>query len=78
VVASPSPHHHLSVVDEAKGDEAMTRLTMLADELTRERLPEAERHRLAASVESKGRLGQWILPRIGFSSGAHTSLEETA
>lgn len=45
----------------------MTPLMLLADELTRERLREAERYRLAASVKSQGRLHKWMLQRIGLS-----------
>jgi hypothetical protein len=44
------------VTDEAEGDEAMTLLILLAEELTRDRLREAERHRLAAKVNSRDRI----------------------
>jgi hypothetical protein len=57
------------VIDEAKGDEAMTILSLLAEEKTREWLREAERYRLAASVKSKRRLRRSILQRIGLVSG---------
>jgi hypothetical protein len=56
------------VIDEAKGDEAMTLLILLAEEKTRDRLREAERYRLAASVQSKRRPRRSILQRIGLSS----------
>jgi hypothetical protein len=57
------------VTDEAEGDEAMTLLILLAEELTRDRLREAERYRLAAKVKSKRRLRRSLLQRIGLASG---------